>query len=464
MPSSNSSNVNNLPFNIHCFVGADERLALGNSLSIVLRTISGLKHSKDDTNAGMEHSLPVFVSLCSVLLFRYTASLNFKMSIAYSDPLLHSSVQTTEFSVSLTPNASFIELLGDVNRSLTLALDGTVMPKMQDVLYANVNDPDNESPEIVEMSRSGGLYLHFIDIQDCFMTIFSFSSLLSSSYPNAINIRCHWLCLLKGLRTSPVKFTNLKLHEIPILGEEEQNTLLNVWNKCPHPEVNDKIGEKSPLLHNLFERQARLHPDNVAILHEDADCPVKYTYSSASRLAHVVARYINSHQQNNIKSRLSFLTDDEEVFVAHLFPRCAESYIAMLGILKSGAAYVPLDPAFPMERISYILQDCQAKFIITTTGLGIKLKAFLNEQASQGHPIMTKVLLWEEISNHNVTEREESFADGLVSFKTTRISPGKPCYVIYTSGNYKHSPYHLSKPVDDIHVLIYFLYFERNDW
>lgn len=437
---TNLNSISNLPFNIHCFVGSDERVTLGNSLSILLRAIPEWRPSSDDNvNAGMEGSLPVFVSLCGLLLFRYTSSPNFKMNIAYRDSSLQGTVNTAEFNVSITPKSTFLSLVSHVLNTLSATMTNSTLPNIQDVLYININDRDNESPEIVEMSRTGGLYLHFIDIQDCFMTIFSFSNLLSSVYPNAINIKSHWLCMLNGLRTAPLEFASFALYEVPILEAEESKTLLNVWNKCPHPEVHQKLGMNAALLQNLFERQASMHPENLAIVHEDSENPVRYTYHTANFLADVVARYINAHPQDYKKSRRAYNFDDEEVFIAHLFPRCAESYIAMLGILKSGAAYVPLDPAFPMERISYILQDCQAKFIITTSELGLKLRDFLGEQSRQGQSIKTQVLIWEEISNTKIADRECAFIDGAVTHKRKNLSVERPAYVIYTSGKYFES-------------------------
>jgi acyl-CoA synthetase (AMP-forming)/AMP-acid ligase II len=148
-------------------------------------------------------------------------------------------------------------------------------------------------------------------------------------------------------------------------------------------------------------------------------------------MADKVAMYLLSHSKKCDYLSPTWL---EDTFVAHLFPRCAESYIAMLGILKSGAAYVPLDPAFPMDRIAYILQDCKAKFIITTVEIGIRLKKYLNDMKRNGQDIATEVLFWEDIDTGNSRTTDYLTVMDLEFRSRARINANSACYVIYTSG------------------------------
>jgi non-ribosomal peptide synthetase component F len=210
--------------------------------------------------------------------------------------------------------------------------------------------------------------------------------------------------------------------------------LLNVWGRCDHPNLVESLGIDQPLLHNLFERQAQIHPNNLAIQHDDDMNPKAYSYENTNILANGVANYLSARIKSFNYHKSSILRD-KDIFIGHFFPRCAESYIAMLGILKCGAAYVPLDPAYPMDRVSYILTDCKANFIITTAELGTKLKSFLYEQDSESEQMSTNVLIWDDIVDSLFSQPGQLTDHPLTSMP---CHPRKPCYVIYTSGWYSY--------------------------
>lgn len=154
-------------------------------------------------------------------------------------------------------------------------------------------------------------------------------------------------------------------------------------------------------LESFFENSARHYPDHTAI--EQGN--VKYSYSEADREANRLANYLVSHG----------LAPEKKAVI--LLPRSAEVIITMIGVLKSGAAYIPLDPEIPAERVNFIMDDAKAELLITDDeimqNIGSQLNAF---------PIL------------NLDHAEE-----LKDYPETRPevegrSPENLCYMIYTSG------------------------------
>ncbi|KAJ2956745.1 hypothetical protein NQZ79_g7423 [Umbelopsis isabellina] len=415
-----------LPFNIQCFIEGNDRNKLATSLSMLLQNISNKTVGVDP----IDECLPIFMSLASLLMFRYTATSTLNMNVVYKDNITESSIKNLGVSLILSPNHTFKALLEMIQTKVECTPGGPPI-RLQDVLHIEIHDLENESPEIVQMSRSGGLFLQFINIEGCFSTTFSFENLLSSTYPLTIDIKSHWLYLLKSITTvNATKFAFEKISQVNILDEEEWNKLINVWGKNDHPNLVDSLEIDQPLLHNLFERQAQLHPNNLAIQHDDERHPKAYSYGKTNLLANGVSNYLCARIKNSNYLKESNLRN-KDTFIGHLFPRCAEAYIAMLGILKCGAAYVPLDSAYPMDRVSYILSDCKIDFIITTAEFGTKLKSFLSEQTSSGERVSTNVLIWDDILESLSLQPGQLTDHPLASIP---CHPGKPCYVIYTSG------------------------------
>src|ERR1051326_4021533 len=103
------------------------------------------------------------------------------------------------------------------------------------------------------------------------------------------------------------------------------------------------------LLHEIFERRADDFPDAMAV-----ECgPEACTYQELERRANRWARHLRGHGVGRGSC------------VGLLLPRSMDAYAAMLGILKAGAAYVPMDPSYPADRVGYILRDCGADALVT---------------------------------------------------------------------------------------------------
>jgi len=160
--------------------------------------------------------------------------------------------------------------------------------------------------------------------------------------------------------------------------------------------------ENSFFLDDFFESSAKKHPHSIAI---EQGSKV-YSYSKAGALSNKLAHFL----------REKGIAPEEKVAI--LLPRCAEVYIAMLGVLKAGGAYIPLDPEIPAERVNYIMEDSGAKLIITANEILERISSQLNDFLI----FNIDNQLWEL----------EDYPDAKPNVPNR--SDHDLCYIIYTSG------------------------------
>src|SRR3989475_4546093 len=161
--------------------------------------------------------------------------------------------------------------------------------------------------------------------------------------------------------------------------------------------------EHFQVLHEIFEVQADARPDAVAVMFDREET----TYAELEARANRLARHLRSRgvQRGSL--------------VAMLLPRSADGYAALLGILKAGAAYVPLDPEYPADRVAYILENCAAGALVTTADLAGRQAAFGG--------VVIRVDAGRESIDAECSTRLPRNAVG--------VGPRDLCYVIYTSGS-----------------------------
>ena len=144
--------------------------------------------------------------------------------------------------------------------------------------------------------------------------------------------------LLDGIAERP----NATLDQLQLITEVEQQRLRN-FNPQPRQTTEDRR------VHELFAEQAQRTPDSIALVFEDK----QITYAELDARSNQLAHYLRSHGVG------------PEVLVAIFFDRSAEFVWTMLGILKAGAAYLPLDLGWPKVRIDHILQQASPAAVIT---------------------------------------------------------------------------------------------------
>jgi len=130
---------------------------------------------------------------------------------------------------------------------------------------------------------------------------------------------------------------------LSILSHREKDYILNVFNR-PHGTVATET------VADILERQVFAHPDSIALVFESVQLSYRELNEAANRVANQLQRQC--------------LVQPDQV-VGILMDRSERMMAGLLGIIKSGAAYLPLDPAFPAARISYMLEDSGCRALLT---------------------------------------------------------------------------------------------------
>src|SRR5690606_7941921 len=142
---------------------------------------------------------------------------------------------------------------------------------------------------------------------------------------------------------------------IDLLSAEERTRVLEEWN-APGVELADLPPATLP---ELFEQQVERTPDAVAVTAGDEQLTYEELNARANQLAH----------------HLIDLGVGPEQLVALALPRSAELVVALVAVLKAGAAYLPLDPGHPAERIAHIVGDAQPSVLISDAEHAARLPA-----------------------------------------------------------------------------------------
>lgn len=195
-----------------------------------------------------------------------------------------------------------------------------------------------------------------------------------------------------NILNSVLKDANTKIADIDMLSEEEKKQILYNFNNTTVDYPRDKT------IVDLFEKQVEETPNNIAVVFEDQ----KLTYRELNEKTNQLARYLieNGVTNNSI--------------VGIMLPRSLEIMVSMLAILKTGAAYLPIDPTYPKNRISYITKDSNVKLILT------------NDSS-----ICFDIVDIIDVSLHTSIAYKKYDTNNLNKV----ISPNDLAYVIYTSGS-----------------------------
>lgn len=184
----------------------------------------------------------------------------------------------------------------------------------------------------VEVSNNGGK----------FNALFKYDSNIFNE-KTIKNIGVHWLELIQN----SIKNFEIPLKSLSFIPEKELQKILAGWNNT------EKIYNKNRTFINLFEDQIDKAPDNVAIYSMNEKITYKKLNERVNKLAHFL-------REKGVAAN---------TYVAIACERSIEMIVALLGVLKAGGTFVPLDPTYPTERLIYSLEDTQASIVITQKNL-----------------------------------------------------------------------------------------------
>ena len=200
----------------------------------------------------------------------------------------------------------------------------------------------------------------------------------------------HYELLLKEIVAHP----DWPISRLRILSEPESCQMIQRLNPTP------TTSSPGQCLHEWFAEQAKKTPESTAVVCEDK----RLTYRELNQRANQLARHL---RKSGVGS---------ETPVALCLERSADMLVALIGVLKAGGLYVPMDPAYPKERLKFMLEDTRAPVLLTQANLRARLPA---TSAS----VICIDAEWAKIE----TQWGEDLPEAL--------PPDRGAYVIYTSGS-----------------------------
>jgi amino acid adenylation domain-containing protein len=192
---------------------------------------------------------------------------------------------------------------------------------------------------------------------------------------------------------------NARLHQIQVLTAAEREQVLVGWNQTAREVPPVTVPE-------LFAAQVARTPDAVAVVYGDE----RVSYAGLDARAERLAGYLRR------------LGVGPESMVAVLLERSVELVATMLAVLKAGAAYLPLDPGYPADRIGYMLTDAQPAVVVTTASLAGTISQDLPRVVIDDPRIVAELAALPGQDQPGIRP-------------AVPLLPAHPVYVMYTSGS-----------------------------
>ncbi|ELS49666.1 thioester reductase domain protein [Microcystis aeruginosa FACHB-905 = DIANCHI905] len=311
----------------------------------------------------------------NVLLYRYSRQEDIVIGIPSGnrhfpeiEPLIGCFVNTLPIRTQFKENLSFQALLNQVKQVFLEAYEHQDLPLEKVVEVVNPERNISYSPLFqVMFSWEDMLHINHFSMADLKLTPVRMNALIAQfdltlamqetteGLVGSFDYNCalfnqdtiermitHFQTLLEGIAVNPEQSIEL----LPILPLSEQK-LLAQWNQTNIYE-NPKV-----CIHELFEHQVLKSPNAIAIEWENE----KVTYQDLNHRANQLAHYLQSLGVNS------------EVLVGIYLERSLLVIVGLLAVLKAGGAYIPLDPDYPQQRLTYMAEDAQISLLLTQESL-----------------------------------------------------------------------------------------------
>ncbi|PEM45287.1 non-ribosomal peptide synthetase [Bacillus toyonensis] len=358
----------------------------------------------------------LFVAAFSLSMYRWTSSLDIALGMAYGNrmtkmerKLIGMMVSTVPLRMDIDPEEEVLSFIDKVSRKQSKSLRHQKYPF--DLLLKQINKESNSNVRLFgttidyrDRDESGdSLWIanreevqdfavhieNLIDIDSLHVHIDYREELFSKEeIKRFFNVM---LAIMENTFENPKQ----KVAEIEIISDEDKRKSLVEFNK---PKLDFPPRET---LHELFERQAMIYPNAIAVTYEKE----KVTYRQLNERANQLAHYL---QKKGI---------GPDTLVGLCVERSLEMIVGILGILKAGGAYVPLDPTYPEQRLQYILEDASIQLFVTQESL--------------------KELKWlpENVESICLDRDQDEIGKESKILPVSDVSSQNLAYVIYTSGS-----------------------------
>jgi amino acid adenylation domain-containing protein len=357
-----------------------------------------------------------------VLLCRYSHQEDFAVGIPFAgrndtqlENLIGFFVSTLVIRADLTGEPTFQELLSRVSQKSLAAYDHQELPFQ--VLLADLQPERHMSrPPLFQVmfqlltQDTSGLNLQGLDLIEKYFSTervkFDLEMYLrrdQGDISGTLNfstdlfdlqsierMAAQYVRLLESIVAQP----NQKIGQFSILTDQERDRLLIEFNDtaCEYP--------RELCVHELFEQQVERTPDAVALVFEDQ----QLSYSELNARANRLARYLRKHGVG------------EETPVGLCIERSLDLVVSILGILKAGGTYVPLDADYPVKRLENMLELAEVKHLVTQSQLDAKL------------PSTKRLDICIDRDANEIASEDSSNLD--LAYNSNRLA-----YIIFTSGS-----------------------------